>query len=158
MIAGMAFEGGYSHTRNECRLTGYGFRVAIRLGGGHRAFAATPHDGLKAFGFQSIQMGALLPNPRRGHPGPRASSKEGGRILGPLGKSVWCACRPSRVKMNGCAALDSRHAHLIKRSFVNGKEVCLSTLFFYEATNSISTLFNYEAPRATACTIIFFNA
>ena len=51
--------------------------------------------------FHSIKMGALPPDPRRGHPGPRASLKEGGRILGPLGKSVRGVARLSRVRPGG---------------------------------------------------------
>jgi len=69
-----------------------------------------------AIAFQSIKMRALPSCSRRGDPGPRASRKEGGRILGPLGKSVWSAARLSRVKMNGYAALDSRAALLTKQS------------------------------------------
>jgi len=39
-------------------------------------------------------------------PGPRASKKEGGRVPGPSGRSVWGWERPSRVWPGGFAALD----------------------------------------------------
>jgi hypothetical protein len=73
--------------------------------------------------------------------------KEGGRIPGPFGKSVWGAWQPSRVKMNGCAALDCCHAPFANKPFVIEKEGCLSMSFYFEATNHISMLFIYEASR-----------
>jgi hypothetical protein len=113
------------------------FRMAVHLG-----TTAPPPNRLRVDIMPSPQ-----PCPHRGHPGPRASLEEGGRIPGPLGESVWGALRLSRVKMNGWAALDGRNAPLINRLFLTGKEVCLSTLFYFEATNIISTLFYYEALR-----------
>jgi len=44
-------------------------------------------------------------------------------------------------------ALDRRLAALTNQAFFTGKEVCLSTLFYSEATNVISTLFYFEASR-----------
>jgi hypothetical protein len=110
MTAEMTFEGGNESFRNDRTHSRYGFRVTMRPVGGQKAYGAAPHDGLKGYAFQSAKMGDVAPMPPPGTPRTPAPYEEGGRILGPVGKSVRRAGLSSRVRTSGCAALDNRHA------------------------------------------------